>query len=190
MNPLVISVVLGLTAAFANGLGGFIIVQKNWSHAYLKYFVALGSGFMLAAAILEMIPEGARLAHDRTPFFILAGYLLVHFFEHTVTPHFHFGEETHADEFGHMHKGYSVLFGLLIHTFFDGIAIASGFLVAPWLGWIIFVAVFLHKIPEGFTVASVMLASGSSGRAAFGSSALLGVATVAGVLTMSLLEHW
>ena len=48
-------------------------------------------------------------------------------------------------------------------------------------------AVGLHKIPEGFTVASVMLASGSSRRAAFGSSALLGGATVVGVLTMSLL---
>jgi len=52
--------------------------------------------------------------------------------------------------------------GLLIHTFFDGIAIASGFLVSPALGWIIFIAVFLHKIPEGFTVSSVMLASGRS----------------------------
>ena len=61
-------------------------------------------------------------------FSFLRGYLLVHFFEHTVTPHFHFGEETHADEFVHAHKGYSVLIGLLIHTFFDGIAIASGFL--------------------------------------------------------------
>jgi zinc and cadmium transporter len=190
MSPLVLSVVLGLTAAVANGFGGFIIVQKNWTRAYLKYFVALGSGFMLAAAILEMIPEGAQLAGDRTPFFILAGYLLVHFFEHTVTPHFHYGEETHADEFMHVHKGYSVLLGLLIHTFFDGIAIASGFLVSSWLGWVIFVAVFLHKIPEGFTVASVMLASGSSRRAAFGSSALLGAATVAGVLMMGLLSHW
>jgi ZIP family zinc transporter/zinc and cadmium transporter len=190
MSPLVLSLVLGLTAAVANGFGGFIIVQKNWSREYLKYFVALGSGFMLSAAILEMIPEGVQLAGDRTPIFILAGYLLVHFFEHTVTPHFHFGEETHAHEFGHAHKGYSVLFGLMIHTFFDGIAIASGFLVSHWLGWVIFVAVFLHKIPEGFTVASVMLASGSSRAAAFGSSALLGGATVVGVLTMSLLSHW
>jgi ZIP family zinc transporter/zinc and cadmium transporter len=190
MSPLVLSVVLGLTAAVANGFGGFIIVQKNWTRAYLKYFVALGSGFMLAAAILEMIPEGVQLAGDRTPFFILAGYLLVHFFEHTVTPHFHYGEETHADEFIHVHKGYSVLLGLLIHTFFDGIAIASGFLISSWLGWVIFVAVFLHKIPEGFTMASVMLASGSSKSAAFGSSALLGAATVAGVLMMGLLSRW
>ena len=60
------------------------------------------------------------------------------------------------------HKGYSVLLGLIIHTFFDGIAITSGFIVSNWLGWIIFLAIFLHKIPEGFTVTSVMLASGQS----------------------------
>ena len=190
MNPLLLSLVLGLTAAVANGFGGFIIVQKNWSRAYLKYFVALGSGFMLATAILEMIPEGTRLSGERTPLYILIGYLLVHFFEHTVTSHFHFGEETHHEEFPHTHSSYSVLAGLMIHTFFDGIAIASGFLVSNWLGWIVFLAVFLHKIPEGFTVASVMLAGGSSKRIAWGSSALLGIATVAGVLAMSMLSHW
>jgi len=190
MNPILLSVVLGLTAAAANVFGGFIIVQKHWERAYLRYFVALGSGFMLATTIMEMIPESVRIAAGRTPLFVLIGYLLVHFFEHTVSPHFHFGEETHADEFIHSHKSYSILGGLLIHTFFDGIAIASAFLVSNWLGWIVFLAVFLHKVPEGFTVASVMLASGSSRKAAFGASAMLGVATVAGVLTMSLFEKW
>ena len=82
-----------------------------------------------------------------------------------------------------------MLFGLLIHTFFDGIAIPAGFLVSPGLGWIIFLAVFLHKIPEGFTVTSVMLASGlSKGRSWF-ASVLLGIATVAGVLTMAIGQH-
>src|SRR5258708_2710478 len=185
MSPLLLSIVLGLTAAAANGFGGFIIVQKNWTRAYLKYFVALGSGFMLAAAILGMIPEGVQLAGDRTPFFILAGYLLVHFFEHTVTPHFHYGEETHADEFMHAHKGYSVLMGLLIHTFFDGIAIASGFLVSNWLGWIIFVAVFLPKIPEGFTISSVLLAR--RGRRAFASGCFLlfGISNLGRVMALA-----
>ena len=189
-DPILMSLVLGLTAAAADVFGGAIIVQKNWERRYLKYFVALGAGFMLATAVTEMVPESLRLAGSRAPLFILAGYLIVHFFEHTVTPHFHFGEETHPDEFVHAHKSYSVLLGLTIHTFFDGIAIASGFLVSTWLGWVIFLAVFLHKIPEGFTVASVMLASGRSRGIAWGSSALLGAATLAGVLTMSVLERF
>jgi ZIP family zinc transporter/zinc and cadmium transporter len=116
----------------------------------------------------------------------LTGYFVVHFFEHTVTTHFHFGEETHAEEFVRPHRGYSVLFGLIIHAFFDGIAITSGFLVSNWLGWIIFVAVILHKMPEGFTAASVMLASGRSRAVAWFASAILGMATLAGVLTVSI----
>ena len=70
--------------------------------------------------------------------------------------------------------------GLVIHTFFDGIAIASGFIVSNWLGWVIFLAIFLHKIPEGFTIASVMLASGQSRSIAWGASVLLGASTLAG----------
>src|SRR5882672_6989819 len=156
MHPIVLSILLGLTAAAANVFGGAIIVQKHWDRSYLRYFVALGAGFMLATAIVELVPTSLELSGKFAPFLILAGYLIIHFFEHTVTPHFHFGEEVHHDEVVHHgHRGYSVLVGLIIHTFFDGIAIASGFIVSNWLGWIIFLAVFLHKIPEGFTVASV-----------------------------------
>src|ERR1700732_763731 len=183
MSAIVISVLLGLTAALANVFGGAIIVQRNWERSYLRYFVALGAGFMLATAIVEMVPESLERGGRFSAFLVLLGYLIVHFFEHTVTPHFHFGEETHKDEFMHSHKGYSVLLGLIIHTFFDGIAIASGFLVPNALGWLIFFAVFLHKIPEGFSVSSVMLASGRSRGTAWGGSVILWGATLAGVST-------
>src|SRR5579872_2839860 len=189
MHPILLSLLLGLTAAAANVFGGTIIVRRQWERSYLKYFVALGAGFMLATAIIEIIPESLKFGGRGAAFLILAGYLLVHFFEHTVTSHFHFGEETHHHEFEHAHRSYSVLAGLMIHTFFDGIAIASGFLVSSWLGWIVFLAVFLHKIPEGFTVSSVMLASGQSRQVAWGASVLLGAATFAGVATMAVFQH-
>src|SRR5690242_8460538 len=189
MNPILLSVLLGLTAAVANVFGGALIVQKNWHHSYLRYFVALGAGFMLATSIVEMVPASVARSGKNAAFLVLLGYLIIHFFEHTLSPHFHFGEETHHDEFVQAHKGYSVLLGLTIHTFFDGIAITAGFLVSDWLGWIIFLAIFLHKIPEGFTITSVMLASGQSRSVAWGASVLLGAATFAGVLTMALFRH-
>jgi zinc and cadmium transporter len=192
VHPIVLSIVLGLTAAAANVFGGTIIVQKHWERRYLKYFIALGSGFMLATAITEMIPESLKPElnpNGWAPYLVLGGYLLVHLFEHTLTPHFHFGEETHQHEVTPAHRSISVLVGLLIHAFFDGIAIASGFLVSRWLGWIVFVAVFLHKVPEGFTVSSVMLASGRSRFKAWGASVMLGGATMAGVLLMALFRH-
>jgi len=189
MSPIITSILLGLTAAAANIFGGAIIVQRHWERRYLRYFVALGAGFMLATALVEMVPESIERNGKTGALLVLAGYLIIHFFEHTVTPHFHFGEETHRDEFVHAHSSYSVLLGLVIHTFFDGIAIASGFLVSNWLGWQIFFAIFLHKIPEGFTVSSVMLASGRSRGLAWGSSVLLGGSTLAGVLTMAIFRH-
>src|SRR5208283_3087701 len=91
------------------------------------------------------------------------------------------GEETHHEEISHAHASYAALLGLGIHTFFDGVAIASGLLVSTSLGLVIFLAIFLHKLPEGFTVASLMLASGQSRRMAFLSSAMLGATTLLGM---------
>jgi len=183
-----LALALGLTAAAANVAGGLLIVRREWSQEYLKYFVALGAGFMLGAALLEMIPESMRLAGEASLLFVLIGYFIVHFFEHTLAPHFHFGEETHLEEMAAQHVGFTALLGLMIHTFFDGVAIASGFLVSSWLGMVIFVAVILHKLPEGFTVSSLMLASGQSRRVALLAAALLGAATLAGVLLMNVLR--
>ena len=208
---MLIALLLGLTAAAANVIGGSLIAHRQWSRHYLKYFIALGAGFMLATALIEMIPESLTLRAGSGSgqyfvvgsfadssafasgtnvvfFYVLAGYFLVHFFEHTIAPHFHFGEETHHEEISHAHASYAALLGLVIHTFFDGVAIASGLLVSTWLGGVIFIAIFLHKFPEGFTVASLMLASGQSKRAAFISSVILGGATLLGMGLMFLVR--
>ncbi len=179
---------LGLVAAAGNLIGGYFVVRRDWPRQFLQYFLALGAGYMLAVAFVEVIPESVHLGGEGALLFVLIGYFLVHLFEHTLAPHFHFGEETHHEEMSHQHARTSVLVGLTIHTFFDGVAIASGFLVSTWLGVVMFVAVFLHKLPEGFTVATVVLASGQGRRNAIGAAGLLGVATLAGVLLTSLLQ--
>jgi ZIP family zinc transporter/zinc and cadmium transporter len=195
-NRILLGTLLGAAAAGGNVLGGVLVAHRQWSSRYLKYFIAVGAGFMLATAVLEMIPESLALATEaggksrtigETPvvlLWVLAGYFLVHFFEHTLAPHFHFGEEEHHDQVAHSHASYAALLGLGIHTFFDGVAIGAGLLVSSWLGGVIFVAILLHKLPEGFTVASLMLASGKSARAAVLSSALLGVMTLLGMAFM------
>jgi ZIP family zinc transporter/zinc and cadmium transporter len=120
----------------------------------------------------------------------MGGYCVVHLLEHTINAHFHYGEETHHGEFVTRHTGNSVMAGLSLHAMFDGVAIGSGFLVTNWLGWLIFLAIFLHKAPEGFTMASVMLASGRSRTTAFYSAVALAAATLAGVLVIELIPSW
>jgi ZIP family zinc transporter/zinc and cadmium transporter len=177
---------LGAAAAAANVLGGLVVVaRRRWSDLLLKSFLALGAGFMLAAAFLKLLPASLALAGPAAPPLILLGYFLVHFFEHTVAPHFHFGEEVHGDVMVNPAVGFSALLGLSIHTFFDGVSIASAFLVSAPLGLLVFVAVALHKIPEGFTVASIALASGRGKRGAVVASGVLAAATLLGVLLMN-----
>jgi zinc transporter ZupT len=186
MSTFWLSLLLGLGAGLADYLGGVLLVRRSPSAKVLRYFVALGSGFMLSAVVLEMMPEGMKANPSWAPALMLIGYCGVHLLEHTLVPHFHFGEETHHHEFISAKTSYSVLLGLATHTFFDGIAIGSGFALSNWLGWVLFFAIFLHKIPEGFTVASVMLAGGRSKAAALNSALFLGATTVAGVLVISL----
>jgi zinc transporter ZupT len=185
-----LSLLLGAVAALADVAGGLVLVRARAVERYLRYFVALGAGFLMATALLEMTPESLLLNPHLAPVLIMAGYCAVHLLEHTINAHFHFGEETHAGEFVSGHTGYSVLGGLSVHALFDGVAIGSGFAVSSWLGWLIFLAIVLHKAPEGFTMASVMLASGRSRQVAFYSAVALAAATLAGVLVIELVPSW
>ena len=185
-----LSILLGLIAALADVAGGLVLVRARGVERFLRYFVALGAGFLMAVALLEMTPESLRISPVLGPVLIMAGYCVVHLLEHTIVAHFHYGEETHRNEFVSRHTGYSVLGGLSVHALFDGVAIGSGFVVSSALGWLIFLAIFLHKAPEGFTMASVMLASGRSRAVAFYSAVALAAATLAGVLVIELVPEW
>jgi ZIP family zinc transporter/zinc and cadmium transporter len=80
--------------------------------------------------------------------------------------------------------GISALIGMIVHTFFDGVAIGAGFLVSEGVGMLIFVAVLLHKIPDGFTIASIAISSGCSPKSALAGATSLGLSTLMGVLAV------
>ena len=193
----------GFLAAGANVLGGLVLI-KSGAHRlgerFLKYLVALGAGFMLAAIFIEILPQTIDIWTTAAPnqsaaeavagamSLLLLGYLSIQLFEHTLAPHFHFGAETHPESFMRPSAAYTAVGGLWIHTFFDGVSIASAFLVNFKFGVLVFIAILLHKMPEGFTVASIMLASGRSTRTALIATAAIGAATLAGVIGVALLR--
>jgi zinc transporter ZupT len=180
----------GLLAAAANVAGGFWVTSRErLPRRALELLVALGAGFMLAAVFLEIVPRTLELweTHSKTPWVLfLGGYLLVQLFEHTIAPHFHFGEETHHEEMLASRAAYTAVGALATHTFFDGISIGSGFVLDMKLGIVIFLAILLHKMPEGFTVASIMLASGRDAAAANRATIFIGLATLLGVATVAI----
>jgi ZIP family zinc transporter/zinc and cadmium transporter len=166
-------------AALGNVLGAIAVVRHlRKGLRFIDACLAFGAGFMLAVTVLGVMPEVLKDSADAAVY-VLAGYMAVHLAQHVFTPHFHFGEETHRVSAA---AGNSALLGLMLHTFFDGVAIASGFLVSGRLGVLLFLAVLLHKLPEGVTIASVMVAGGRGRSSAVGAAAILGGATILGVL--------
>jgi zinc transporter ZupT len=148
----------GLLAALANVLGGLILFPSKLHSDYkrgLKYLLALGAGFMLAVTFIEVLPKTIELwrIHSSNDLYVpmlllLGGYMITQFFEHTIAPHFHLGEEVHSENLISARSAYTGIGGLMIHTFFDGISIAAASQIDLKVGFLVFIAVFLHKFPR------------------------------------------
>lgn len=171
---------LAVVAAAANVMGAAAVTwRREWSARALETMIALAAGFMIAASVTDIFPEAIARGGSAAALVALLAYALVHLTQHTLAPHFHFGEETHEVS---KVVGMSALVGLLLHTFVDGVAIASAFGVSRSLGLLVFVAILLHKFPEGLAISSLFLASGASRARALYAAGALGVATIAGVI--------
>lgn len=194
--------IFGLLAGAANVLGGLILFPSKLHANYrklLRFILALGAGFMLSVSFIEVLPRTIELWHSpansstagnglyQPMVLLLVGYMITQFFEHTIAPHFHLGEEVHADHLISTRSAYTATGGLMIHTFFDGISIAAAAQLDVKIGFLVFIAVFLHKFPEGFTIGSMMIAAGRGIKQVLISTSLVGLTTLVGVLSFYLI---
>lgn len=174
------SLLYAVLAAAGNLVGAAAVTARpKWPPRTLEFFLAFSAGFLVVVSVAGLLPEAFAHGGPGAAVPVLVGFLAVHLTQHALVGHFHFGEETH-----HVSPTVSIaaLAGLLLHTFVDGVAIASAFGVSAELGALVFGAVFLHKVPEGLAIASLWVAAGRSRRAALAAGAALGVATILGVV--------
>jgi len=177
--------IYGLIAAGAEILGGTLVaLRKAWPSKVQEYLLALSAGFLLALVFFELLPESIAFLGATASIYVIAGFGLLHFFEHTIVGHLHFGEETHTDIMLSRIASLSAFSGLFIHSFFDGVAIAAGLEYKYAIGLLIFLAILLHKIPEGLTIASIMRAANQTRKNSFLASIAVGGATLLGIILM------
>jgi zinc transporter ZupT len=182
---------LALVASFAVIFGGTLIVsRKSWPTRVQEILLSLSAGFMLSLVFLKLVPVSFEFVGESAAVWILIGFATVHFFEHTIVGHFHFGEETHHEVMMSKMTGYSAFIGLFIHAFFDGLSISIGFQYDFFLGLLIFFAILLHKFPEGLTIGSIMMSAGFSRKIVLYSAIGIGLATFLGACSVFLLEHF
>lgn len=197
-------VVLGAVAAGSNLLGGRLaLVRRRITPRHLVHGLAFSGGFLFAVAILIVLPECMHLT-PAAPVLIAAGYLLVHLAEHAYAGHaHHVSEEPHGGHplvgtHGHGNREFPIApaaasaaaVGLGVHSFFDGAAIAAALGAGSTIGWLTFLAVVLHKVPEGYSLASITLSTGRGRRTAWRLAAALGAASLAGTLTVVAAARW
>ena len=192
---------LGLIAAMGNIAGGAIVMaasrssrSKKQQEKDLHLLLHLGAGFMLAVVLLEMVPTALKTVNPAglAAALILGGYLFIHLCETLIVPHTHGEKLLHGEPHNHPPNEaltpqtvYGALGGLIIHSAFDGIAIGSGAKLSTSLGWLLTVAILLHKIPVGATVSSLGLLAGLSRRRALLVPVALALATWVGTLIAS-----
>ncbi len=135
-------------------LGGFLVLfKKNWTENSLMTLIAFSAGLLLAIALLDLIPDTQEMLSNSS-LYVIIGFLIMYFI-------FLFTKEGASNRPGSNQTmtvtGLSI--GMLLHNFFEGLSIGISYTVNVKLGLIVSIALIIHKIPEGLSYSSAMLAS-------------------------------
>lgn len=189
-----LALILAIVAGAANFIGGFLSVVKETRQEVLNKFVSISTGFILAVTFLDLYPEVIGNLKEG-PLLVLVGFVAMFILGNLFAVHAHDGREEHEHRIMGLgvkrgevieelerHSVWAAWIGFIIHTFFDGAAIASRMVISPVGGALVFLAVLSHKIPEGFSMSSIFQSARFGRTKSFLAAASLGIATVFGAL--------
>ena len=132
-------------------IGGAIPVYFRKNSFIIHLFISFGAGVLLGASLLHMIPDAAEYIGARLGLPILLGFLLLYIFEKFIMTH---PCPSEGCEFHTV--GISAFVGLSVHSLVTGLALGAGIFV-PQLGFIVFLAVVLHKLPASLSLSSLLV---------------------------------
>ncbi len=165
-------------------LGGFVALRAV---SHVGMIIAIGAGIRIGAAFFDLIPEASGLLGGNLDQVMIAtafGFLAFYAIEKLTTVHV--GHEAAAEldhgDAAHRHVGIIGASGMSIHSFLDGVALATGLVVGGGLGLVIAVVVVIHRFSDGISVVSLLMASRTPRREAYRWVAIVAIAPVLGVL--------
>lgn len=170
-------------------LGGGLMALRL--QAYRGLVLAFCAGALVAGALLEVIPEAlqllesthSRFHHHHLLFASSLGFLCFYLFEHAAH---HSDTQDHPSHYNHTcQAGAWGAAGIGVHSFFDGFAIGGAFQAGGEVGWVVALAVTLHKIADGASTVGIMLGTQHGFRATTVMLAVTALAPIAGVLAQS-----
>jgi zinc and cadmium transporter len=159
--------ILSMAAAALFAMG----VPNRW----LPRLTGFSAGVLLAAALLDLLPEASTELEPQALFVTLLAGLLGFF----VIERIALWRHDHQLDGGAV-TGRLVLLGDAFHNYVDGVLLAAAFLTSPTVGWAATLAVIAHEIPQEAGDFLLLRLSGYSKARAFFYNALSSLAAVAG----------
>lgn len=159
-----ISFLQNLAALFSAVAGGFFAISVGVSHRRLCALISFAAGTLLGTTFLHIIPEAlASVSFIGIGLALGSGYLLfflISRFVFHVCPACaasHFDEQT-ASTFRRI--ALLLLIALGVHCMMDGVALALARELRTKIDRSIFLAVMIHKFPEGIALAALLVRAG------------------------------
>ena len=154
LNTLFYSFVAGL----ATLVGVYMVFAKeSWAKRNTIFFLSFSAGVILATAFTHILPEAIELneGHALTVvLFTLIGYYI---FEHLIAIH---TCRERSDDCEVHSMGFPTFIAIGLHSLLDGVVIGVGFEADIKVGIASAVAILLHRLPVGITVASLLMHTG------------------------------
>lgn len=164
------------TVIFISLVGSFLPLMRELSQRALALLLSFSAGVLLGAVFLHMLPEVGEVLGESAGWAILAGFLLIFVMERFVFVHA--CEERTCD----IHQmGLPAFLGISLHSLLDGLALGAG-LMLPHLGPVVLLAVIIHKMPDGISITSILLAARWDRKKVALLSVLFSLTTPAGAL--------
>ncbi len=170
-------------APLIGAIVALIVRQKD--DANFKLVLSFSGAFLFSVMLLHLLPEIFQTQGINAGLFMLIGFFIQVFLE----------QATHGIEHGHFHHHsesntflISLFVGLSVHSFFDGIPAALPHTGEHEHSSLLY-GIALHKIPEGFALASIFLFSKFTKNTTLIIVLLFSLIAPAGVLVSSFIQE-
>ncbi len=155
----------GIISALATGLGAIpVAFLKKRSTMVRAFSSAVAAGMMISASVFSLAQEGIALKVTRpsAPYEVIAGLLLGAAFFWLVDKKFGDSDfEIAGVGSGATRKGFLIFIAMFFHSIPEGIAIGVGFGTGDFnFGLVMALAISVHNIPEGIAISLPLRAEG------------------------------
>lgn len=160
----IICVVLVLAVSI---VGAYLPMAFKATDRQIHLMIAFSTGVFIGILFLILFPEAIHESESGgfdemdVMYAVMAGFLVMFVIDFAIKHYRRNDCDCKRCEDNHSHDitSLSAFIGLSVHACFDGLAIATAFIIGEEVGFLMLVAICLHKVVEVFSLSSTFLLS-------------------------------